>query len=100
VDIQLKGLNAEVIVEKISVLDRVFDLRQRIRSQFKCSPFEFDLFLDEVALDDESVLATLGIHLKTALVFVKRKVPFGRVYFVNAEDQWVVLDVENPDNTR
>jgi hypothetical protein len=87
-------------MKNVSALDRGCDLRQQICARLKCSPFEFDLTLDSVTLDDECVLATLGINAKMTVGFVKRDIPFARLYCTDVAEQRIILDVEDPTRTR
>jgi hypothetical protein len=76
----------------MSVLNRVFDLRRANCRQFHQSAFEFNLVLDGTTLDDESVLATLGIGERATLRFVKREAPTARVDFMDFAKQCIILD--------
>jgi hypothetical protein len=100
VAVELSGLGGGAVIEGISVIDRFLDLRRRISCDLRRSPFEFNLVLDGVVLDDEVIVAQRGLGKRTVIEVTNRKIPYARIYFTNPENCRLILDVTNPEKTR
>jgi hypothetical protein len=100
IHIQLDIFGKREQIRDFSVLNRIFDLRQHISTIFHHSPFEFDLTIDRVTLDDEISLAQTGLGPQTLITLIRRKMPSAHLYFADPADKRIIVDVENPENVK
>jgi hypothetical protein len=77
---------------KVSLLDRVFDLRENFAAG-KLPLCDFRLKCEGDILDDEAALATLGLHDNMTFDLEWRTPPVARVYFDDLDQRRRVLDV-------
>jgi hypothetical protein len=93
IQVIVRGGKDPLKIENVSLLDRVFDLKQRIAGH-GISFFEIQLFLDGAELDDEHYLSVLGFYDGIELQLHYRHPGLCRLYFRDSDGNEIILDQE------